>query len=64
MAKKKISIKYVQMVERSPTGLLIIGRPIKKEFAIKVKKELFGNNPNVSIIPSMPPIKKRLKKVI
>jgi hypothetical protein len=64
------SIRYVQIVDRNPKkGLTVIGQPVRVSLALQVKKELFGDAPNIILMPSVPPkelnknYKKKLEEV-
>jgi hypothetical protein len=67
---EKPSIRYVQIVDRNPKkGLTVIGQPVRLSLALQVKKELFGDAPNIILMPSVPPkelnknYKKKLEEV-
>jgi len=55
----KIKVDYVQLMVRRPDGVTLLGQPIRVELAKKVRKEMFGNNPDVVPMPANKPRKKR-----
>lgn len=54
--KTGLKIEYVQVFDRELS--MIIGNPVKRALGIKIKKELFADNPNIVLLPSMAPKKK------
>lgn len=56
--RRLIKVHYVQLMARRPEGMIFIGQPISAKNALKIKKELFGNDPHIVAIPSVP-LKKR-----
>jgi hypothetical protein len=64
MAKKTIKINYVQIMDRKIGGLTLIGQPVRLKLGKKIRKELFDNNPDIILYPSVSPQKMKLRKVI
>jgi hypothetical protein len=62
--KKYIKTDYVQIMDRKIGGLTLIGQPVKLELGKKIRKELFGDNPDIILYPSVAPKKMKLRKVI
>jgi hypothetical protein len=66
MAKTmEIKIKYVQIADRIFGGFTLIGQPVKYAFGKKIRKELFDDNPDIILMPSVSPeeMKRKLKRV-